>query len=301
MRSGDVTETTVTTLIEIAASDREQGGSPFVIEGAQERAVAEKLLMARRSALGFFDRCEKRRLDAALALLRTSSQPLFPRPTAESRCALSPPMLTPLPEGHLVALTVFSGGGGLYGHAETISLTPAEWDHLISELRFNPERRPMAIEAEIRNIRIAVQRFEKIAGDRAGTDKDIGGFAGNDRMQETPSYTGTGGPMGDFHFFDPRQDRVLAERRRGQQDCIDEYRTLRQLVALLESRHLLTNFTIDRDEPMAVNTSPRRHVALRLRDRQGRAWVLDSWPRDNGELSDFLEEESWRSKWSSGK
>lgn len=301
MGPGDVTKTTMTTLIEIAASDREEGGTPFVIDGAQERAAAEKLLMARRSALGFFDRCEKRRLDAALALLRTSPRPLFPRPTAETRCALSPPILTPLPEGHLVALTVFSGGGGLYGRAETISLTSAEWDFLISELRYNPERRPMAIEAEIRTVRLAVQRFERIAGKRAGTDRDVGGFPGNDRLQETPSYTGSGGPMGDFLFLDPRQDRALAERRRGQQDCVDEYRTLRQLVALLESRHLLTNFTIDRDEPMAVVESPRRHVALRLRDRRGRSWILDSWPHDNGALPDFLEEECWRSKWSSGE
>ncbi|MCB1476284.1 MAG: hypothetical protein H6883_12990 [Rhodobiaceae bacterium] len=118
--------------------------------------------------------------------------------------------------------------------------------------------------AERAAISHAVQWFEKKAGREAGTSTDKAKL----------------GAMGG----DPTQ-----------LDCIDEASNTTSLLVLMEKRGLLRHHTVlaPRTRGFLLDFRYPHNAAVIEEKKGGERWVVDSWPRANGEKPDIMKLETW--------
>jgi len=146
-----------------------------------------------------------------------------------------------------------------------VSLTEEYWSRLARH--FTPAAQNAAEERE--QIRQAVAEMEQITGDLAGTSGDVAG------------------DLGGFGTLEP------------QMDCIDESSNTTTYLTLFDQARLLRWHSI---EPVATRgylfIGGWPHYTALIRDKKtGEQWVVDSWFRDNGELPDILDLETWKDGW----
>ena len=168
-----------------------------------------------------------------------------------------------------------------YNHAAeedrmtAIVLTAEEWERIT-----NPFHEQLA---SIDDAAVAIERavaiFEDIAGEKAGTKDDIGAMRGNLEME--------------------------AGRIKGQQDCVDEYLTTRQLITALAAMGFLKQFRFDPDNDHTVIEAPDMaigaqvaggitHKAVQIFDGEGNPWAVDSWFGNNGQTAVVLFFPEWQ-------
>lgn len=137
----------------------------------------------------------------------------------------------------------------------------------------------------------AVARFEKIVGPKAGTARDIGGLAGNDVITNAQE------AMMDF------KGRLHVREADGQQDCTNEaWTTMGFIDAVMQHGLLIYHDMPKKNALVELESQVLRnlHVAVLLLDKsdsQPKEWVVDSWPRDNGEPPDIWPRAKWMRYW----
>ncbi|MGB5570048.1 MAG: hypothetical protein WBM81_12170 [Sedimenticolaceae bacterium] len=146
-----------------------------------------------------------------------------------------------------------------------VTLKDAQWQQVTRH--FAPPGNDAA--AERGQIRQAIAEMERITGELAGTSGDIAG------------------DLASFGTLDP------------QMDCIDESSNTTTYLTLFEQAGLLRWHSV---EPRATRGylfwGGWPHYTAMIRDRQtGQQWVVDSWFRDNGELPDVVELDTWKDGW----
>lgn len=148
---------------------------------------------------------------------------------------------------------------------ERVKLSDEHWNRLVAY--FTPAAQNA--EEERAQIRQAIAEMERITGGLAGTAGDIGG------------------DLGGIGTLDP------------QMDCIDESSNTTTYLTLFDQAEMLRWHSV---EPVIsrgylfIGGWP--HYTARIRDKQtGEQWVVDSWFRDNGELPDVIDLETWKDGW----
>ena len=146
-----------------------------------------------------------------------------------------------------------------------VSLTDEHWNRLL--VHFTPAAENAADERE--QIRQAIAEMERINGKLANTAGDIGG------------------DIGGFGTLAP------------QMDCIDESSNTTTYLTLFEQAQLLRWHSV---EPVATRGylffgGWPHYTALIRENDNGEKWVVDSWFRDNGELPDVLDLDTWKDGW----
>ncbi len=196
--------------------------------------------------------------------------------------------------------TIYQGGGpthygrGVYDVGPTldqhITLTFQEWDDITHPLT---QRQPGSSPEEREVLGQVVARFEQIAGAKGGTSGDKGGLSGNSVLTVNCDFTGRGLAVA--------CKNEPPSVRRGQQDCVDEYRTLSQLISALQVWGLLQHHTFENeiaDAEIKEVFYPHHALIIREKANPENRWIVDSWPRDNGQPPDILPVNAWKTKWS---
>jgi hypothetical protein len=111
----------------------------------------------------------------------------------------------------------------------------------------------------------AIALMERKVGPVAGTSRDRGGL-----------------------------DPLAPEK--GQQDCIDESTNTTQYLVLFDALGLLRFHqpTDPSSRGFLFDLRYPHQTAVMVERATGRAWVVDSWPRANGELPDIMPLDQWR-------
>ena len=152
--------------------------------------------------------------------------------------------------------------GGAGRNRATVILGEDFWEEM--EALFAP---PLDTAAEERErIRLAVARFEQVAGEQTPTGKDRG-------RNQAPRGGGTGA-----------------------MDCVDESSNTTRYLLLLRSRGLLSHHDV---LPPAWRGPPiiDPHYAARILEiSTGRRFIVDSWWLDNGEPPILQSEPAWLRK-----
>ena len=270
------------TLAQIAQKD----GEPHLLDTAPEIGEARRLLRTNLESSPKGS-CEANRLKDALRRFSSGNgrwqvHPIF----NDSREYLCPsislwdslvekriPLLERVEEGAYLLFHVYQEGVW-HERWTRVAVTRQEWGWITEPLEgLDGETAETVRDA----LALAGSNFEHIVGPKAGTDRDLGGPAGNDRLHYV-----TGG-------------------EKGQQDCVNEARTTRQLIAVLAVHGLLPGHRFDPDDSLEKMDSPGigYHVGVRIFATVGEIfpWVVDSWPGDNGSLPDILPDDQWRMKW----
>lgn len=146
-----------------------------------------------------------------------------------------------------------------------VSLTNEHWDRVVRY--FTPAAKNAADERE--QIRMAIGEMEQVTGILAGTQGDIAG------------------DLASFGTLDP------------QMDCIDESSNTTTYLTLFEQAELLRWHTVEpRAQRGYLFIGGWPHYTALVREKQtGRLWVIDSWFRDNGELPDVVDLDTWKDGW----
>ncbi len=140
------------------------------------------------------------------------------------------------------------------------SLRPGQWDEIVAA--FSPPASSSAAERE--QIRVAIAKIERFAGEATGTTADRGRNEGN-------------------------QSGWQAEM-----DCIDESINTSLYLTMFARQGLLRHHAVqDR-----VTRGLWFHTTAVIRDRKDDSlWAVDSWFLDNGEPPFILPLDRWRSGW----
>ena len=144
----------------------------------------------------------------------------------------------------------------------TLSLSPAEWQKVISPLSV-----PLSSPASERDaIATMVSNMEAVVGLRTGTDQDK---AGN---------------LSGFGLS-------------GQMDCIDESTNTTTYLTMLAETDLLKHHTImDRSTRFGLFSLPHTTAVIRETDTDQR-FAVDSWFHDNGQAPVIIDITLWKSGW----
>jgi len=282
-------------LVAIAAT----GGERHLLDTKEEIDEARGLL-ERELALRKGHGCEADILKKAIKSLKSGRQSYQPhrlfQDLLDYRCrgfqifgrwfgmgSVDINLLTPLEKGAYATFYVYHHGGGWQTHLEEAQVTQEEWLRIISPITA-PQRFGDATD-EIIAIGETVAQFEKIIGPKAGTEKDVGGFFGNDII---------------VNHYEMALERKndFRSRAKGQQDCINETQTTRGLIDVLIRQGLVTYHELRTDDSV-ITLGKNQHVtALLYRKEDESSWVVDSWPRDNGEPPDTWPVDVWLEHWS---
>lgn len=278
-------------LIDIAA----QGGNRLALDSAEEKEAAERLLEAEIQALQESDGdcCIIAMAEQALEAIKQAddTKALFVNPLFGDEpdlgcwplCLGDPhrAILTPLDGEHAASFRVYSGGTSLWDiDASKVGVTQSEWTYIVEPL-VALQRKAEATDAVDEGVVAAERsndllsalsdslgRYETVVGRKAGTDKDIGGFAGNSAM--------------------------LVGREEGQQDCINELHTARQALAAFQSAGLLMGWRVDPEQSVARISFGEDggviHAAPRIIDPDGLPFAVDTWMMSNGAGADIVPE-----------
>ncbi len=274
-------------LIDIAA----QGGNRLALDSAEEKEAAERLLEAEIQALQESDAdcCIIAMAEQALEAIKQAddTKALFvnrlfgdePDLGCWPLCLGDPhrAILTPLDDDRAASFRVYSGGTSIWGgDAHEVGITQSEWTYIVEPLVGLQTKAETAVDdnaAERSNALMsalsdALGRYETVVGRKAGTDKDIGGFAGNSAM--------------------------LIGREEGQQDCINELHTARQALVAFQSAGLLMGWRVDPEQSVARiswgTDGSVIHAAPRVIDPLGVPFAVDTWMMGNGAGADIVPE-----------
>jgi len=285
-----------------------KAGNPFALDGAEEKRAAEAYLSAEMKALELSDAdcCTMKMAKRALDAIRKSDDgaPLFVNPLFGDDpdifcwflCIGRPlvDILEPLPAGHLVSFKVYSGGSMWWGNVVAkVGVTGTEWDYITAPLVAVRSRYAKAdpadgaVAADKANdfmdaLGAALGRFEEVVGRKAGTDRDVGGFAGNMKLERG--------------------------EEEGQQDCINEFLTARQAIALFSTAGLMNGWKFNwSDHEFQIGPTFQGggviHKAIKISDEYGTIYAVDTWLEDNGRpavvlpvgiYEEYFRKRSWR-------
>jgi len=295
----------------------ELDGETHLLDSDRERAsaldLAKKAILERKKLdeLDSYSSCEIDILEEAMELLENGEKlqinSLFSDILAY-RCrgvtlfghhfltgTVDVELLSEIEDGAETSHYIFHRGGGWRTHLEKESLSKAEWNAVISPLvmlGFYSHGKICAIDAayeaagERNAIAQTVANFESIVGPKAGTDRDLGGFEGNAKIDIA------------YEMGTEFRNRGSGDAR-GQQDCINETQTTRHLIDLLIQQGLIVYHTIAPQHSVASLKSYDHH-ALRLVELghpEAMTWTVDSWVEDNGQQPEILTEADWYAKW----
>lgn len=149
-------------------------------------------------------------------------------------------------------------------NTQTLSFTPLEWKAIST--RFKPT--PQTAAEERKRIEEAIGHFEKIVGERAGTDKDL---------------------RGTFRKTGLRQ-----------LDCVDESTNTTIYLRLLEKEGLLRFHTLQGPSSrLLIKGRPGwpHQTAVIKEIESGEAFAVDSWFRDNGYNALTVPMSEWNKGW----
>lgn len=149
-----------------------------------------------------------------------------------------------------------------YGCDERKRVTLPESDWRAIRALFSPPPEDAADERE--RIAQAIARFEQATGRLIGTSADLGG-----------NRAGSGQPY--------------------QMDCIDESRNTEGYLRLLAASGLLPRHEVAERRKRAPWLFDQHWTAV-IRERDGRAWAVDSWFLDNGKRPHVQRLDAWFDK-----
>jgi len=118
---------------------------------------------------------------------------------------------------------------------------------------------------ERKGVASAIALIERIVGKAAGTDKDLG------------------------------QLQLKLAGKRGQQDCVDEATNTTSYLVMMKKNGLLKYHSVKQPAGRGFFLDGRwQHFSAVLEDEtDGKSWVVDSWPKDNGKPPVILPLKMW--------
>ena len=118
---------------------------------------------------------------------------------------------------------------------------------------------------ERKGVASAIALIERIVGKVAGTDKDLG------------------------------QLHLEMAGKRGQQDCVDEATNTTSYLVMMKQNGLLKYHSVKQPSGRGFFLDGRwQHFSAVLEDESdGKSWVVDSWPKDNGKPPVILPLKTW--------
>lgn len=296
------------------------GGEPHLIDTPAELEQAQKLIskMIRES---WNDPCAASILAEAGKLLLVKDARLQVNPLFDDllvrRCGgftLGKRFMTLNPNVFVIELLshmdakdhssfLSSTNKGMMLEFSRVAVSAGEWDWITEPLALLAQsdqkcHLPGTYEASLRAqnerdaLKSTVARFEQVIGPKAGTSADIGGSRGNTIIENEQEAI--------WDHKNLRSNRNV----RGQQDCVSEAITTRGLIELLVRQGLLLFHEMTPEDGLAVlphKVLRNLHTAVLMFDPSSGAkepWVVDSWPRDNGELPDIWPLQFWTEHWS---
>jgi hypothetical protein len=186
-------------------------------------------------------------------------------------------LLTEIPRFHSRSMRVYTGNrlDGLMG--KDITFTKAGWEYITAPLKELQEKAEgkdpnYLSDAELTDrsddmmsaLADSLMRFEEIAGEKAGTDKDLGGVMGDALTSEVDSAD-------------------------GQQDNIAEFMTTRQAISAFDAAGLLVGWKFEPEDSESVaNVFVRGYARTfsftRVLDETGTEFAIDTWSEDSGKM-----------------